>query len=114
MFGSLFSGISGLFKFADGGMVTMAHLPRYASGGPVAPDGGFPIIAHPGEIVLNNLQQRSLASNSTRQQANVTVKNCAAGVKVTPRITRDKVVLIVQENIAVYDKRQRERDYRAT
>jgi hypothetical protein len=91
--GGIFGAIGKLFPFADGGMVTLAHMPSYAVGGAVAPDGGFPILAHPGEIVLNAAQQQNVASAIAGP--NVQVKNYAAGVQVTPQISAGRVNLLV-------------------
>lgn len=110
LFGAVIGGLGKLFPFADGGMVTLAHLPRYADGGAVAPDGGFPILAHPGEIILNMAQQRNVAANMGAP--NVSVRNYAAGVKVTPQITGRDVTLIVRQELAGYHQRQSDAPFR--
>ncbi|WP_424360254.1 phage tail length tape measure family protein [Methylocystis parvus] len=76
-----------LFPFADGGLVSLAHLPRYAAGGALAPDGGFPILAHPGEIILNRAQQANVASSMGGGPLVVNVHNAPAGTAV--KQTRD-------------------------
>jgi hypothetical protein len=105
--GGLFGLLGGLFKFADGGLITMAHLPRYAGGGPVAPDGGFPILAHPGEVVLNAAQQNNVAGQIGRGNS-VDVHNYAAGVKVQPQITPQGVRLMIRSELAANNAVQAE------
>ena len=102
LFGDFVGGALKLFPFADGGMITMAHLPSYAVGGALAPGGGFPILAHPGEIILNQAQQQNVASG---MQPKVTINNNAAGVQVTPEVTRDEMIFHIDSRIAANNQR---------
>ena len=55
------------------------------------------IIAHPGEIILNQAQQKNVASGMTPR---VNIHNYAAGIDVEPQITAQGVDLIVRSRIA--------------
>lgn len=64
---------------------------HYADGGAVG------IIAHHGEIVLNQAQQKNVASG---MGGKVSVHNYAAGIDVTPQVTPAGVELIVRSRLA--------------
>lgn len=103
--GGLLGWLGRLWPFADGGMVTMAHLPSYAGGGALAPGGGFPIIAHPGEIILNRAQQKNVASGMVPK---MTFIDQSSGVTVTPRMSDGEIVLLIENRIASNNKHQSE------
>ena len=67
--------------------------PRFADG------GGIPAIVHAGEIILNQAQQRNVAS-AMGGGSKVNVHNYAAGIDVKPQITPEGVDLIVRSRIA--------------
>ncbi|CAN2533107.1 hypothetical+protein [Methylocapsa aurea] len=105
--GGLLGFLGGLFGFANGGLITMAHLPRYAGGGPVAPDGGFPILAHPGEVILNAAQQRNVAGGLGGQGSKIVFENHAPGVTVQPAYaTHGEVRYMIQSEVAANNGRQ--------
>jgi hypothetical protein len=105
--GGLLGFLGGLFGFANGGLITMAHLPRYAGGGPVAPDGGFPILAHPGEVILNAAQQRNVAGEIGGRGSKIIFENHAPGVTVQPvYATHGEVRYMIRGEVAANNERQ--------
>jgi hypothetical protein len=104
--GGLLGGIVGLGSkllggfglFAEGGIVGASRnpmglapisafigAPQFAAGGAVGGGGGgVPIIAHPGELILNHAQQRNVAGAMGRQEptVNVNISGAPAGTKV--------------------------------
>lgn len=89
---------SGFGLFEQGGIVGASRnpmgmapisafigAPQFAAGGAVGGGGGgVPIIAHPGELILNHAQQRNVAGAMGQQApvVNVSVHGAPAGTKV--------------------------------
>ena len=91
----------GVIGFSNGGVVGRDGTPvmgvppsAFAGARHYADGGAIGIIAHAGEIVLNQAQQKNVASGMGR--GGVTVHNYAAGVDVGSFVQRDEMHLTVR------------------
>ena len=104
---------------------TVLPLSAFASARHYADGGGIPIIAHPGELILNEMQQGNIAAairaassvvnNKSSATSNdnrgagipqITFNNYAPGVSVTPeRMSDGEIIFAIHSVIAENNKR---------
>jgi hypothetical protein len=124
---SLFSSIGSFFGFADGGVMTSGGplpLHRYANGGVAntpqvamfgegrGPEAYVPL--PDGRSIPVNVKGAPSPANANGATApKITINNNAAGVTVTPEITRGEMIFHIDNRIAANNKRLSEADRRS-